>query len=385
MKRKYLVPLAVFLAAASLYGCGKKSSSDSYEKYVTLGDYTGMTIDRIKTTVTDDDVQEEVQNDLYANADYTEVTDRAAQDGDTVNIDYTGTIDNAEFDGGSDSDFDLELGSGTFLSDFEDGIIGMKTGETKDIAVTFPEDYDGELDGKSAVFSVTVNSITEVTLPEYNDAYVQDNYGYDTTAEFEASLKSDLQEQYDEDAQYTACADALAQAVDNSTFDGYPQELYDATKTQVESDNQAFAEQLGIEWTDLVGEDYDIDDDVISAIHEKMVVSVIAVLVLVFVSDDELNSYIDDNWELYEYDSRDAFVEDNGEDTLRYSLLYDKVLNFLGENNTFQDVDADDYYGSDEESFDMDLSDEADPDEEEDSSAEADTETLSESESETNA
>ncbi len=385
MKRKYLVPLAVFLAAASLYGCGKKSSSDSYEKYVTLGDYTGMTIDRVKTTVTDDDVQEEVQNDLYANADYTEVTDRAAQDGDTVNIDYTGTIDNAEFDGGSDSDFDLELGSGTFLSDFEDGIIGMKTGETKDIAVTFPEDYDGELDGKSAVFSVTVNSITEVTLPEYNDAYVQDNYGYDTTAEFEASLKSDLQEQYDEDAQYTACADALAQAVDNSTFDGYPQELYDATKTQVESDNQAFAEQLGIEWTDLVGEDYDIDDDVISAIHEKMVVSVIADKEKLNVTDDELNSYIDDNWELYEYDSRDAFVEDNGEDALRYSLLYDKVLNFLGENNTFQDVDADDYYGSDEESFDMDLSDEADPDEEEDSSAEADTETLSESESETNA
>ena len=384
MKRKYLVPLAVFLAAASLYGCGKKSSSDSYEKYVTLGDYTGMTIDRVKTTVTDDDVQEEVQNDLYANADYTEVTDRAAQDGDTVNIDYTGTIDNAEFDGGSDSDFDLELGSGTFLSDFEDGIIGMKTGETKDIAVTFPEDYDGELDGKSAVFSVTVNSITEVTLPEYNDAYVQDNYGYDTTAEFEASLKSDLQEQYDEDAQYTACADALAQAVDNSTFDGYPQELYDATKTQVESDNQAFAEQLGIEWTDLVGEDYDIDDDVISAIHEKMVVSVIADKEKLNVTDDELNSYID-NWELYEYDSRDAFVKDNGEDALRYSLLYDKVLNFLGENNTFQDVDADDYYGSDEESFDMDLSDEADPDEEEDSSAEADTETLSESESETNA
>ena len=384
MKRKYLVPLAVFLAAASLYGCGKKSSSDSYEKYVTLGDYTGMTIDRVKTTVTDDDVQEEVQNDLYANADYTEVTDRAAQDGDTVNIDYTGTIDNAEFDGGSDSDFDLELGSGTFLSDFEDGIIGMKTGETKDIAVTFPEDYDGELDGKSAVFSVTVNSITEVTLPEYNDAYVQDNYGYDTTAEFEASLKSDLQEQYDEDAQYTACADALAQAVDNSTFDGYPQELYDATKTQVESDNQAFAEQLGIEWTDLVGEDYDIDDDVISAIHEKMVVSVIADKEKLNVTDDELNSYID-NWELYEYDSRDAFVKDNGEDALRYSLLYDKVLNFLGENNTFQDVDADDYYGSDEESFDMDLSDEADPDEEEDSSAEADTKTLSESESETNA
>ena len=143
MKKKYLFSLAVILTASALTGCGKDDSSESYEKYVTLGDYTGMTIDRIKTTVTDDDVQEEVQNDLYANADYTEVTDRAAQNGDTVNIDYIGKIDGAEFDGGSDADFDLELGSGTFLSDFEDGIVGMKTGETKDITVTFPEDYDG--------------------------------------------------------------------------------------------------------------------------------------------------------------------------------------------------------------------------------------------------
>lgn len=381
MKKKYLFSLAVILTASALTGCGKDDSSESYEKYVTLGDYTGMTIDRIKTTVTDDDVQEEVQNDLYANADYTEVTDRAAQNGDTVNIDYSGKINGAEFDGGSDADFDLELGSGTFLSDFEDGIVGMKTGETKDITVTFPEDYDGELDGKTAVFSVTVNSITEVTLPEYNDSYVQDNYGFDTTAEFEASLKSDLQEQYDDDAQYTACADALTQAVDNASFDGYPQELYDTTKTQVESDNQAFAEQLGIEWTDLVGEDYDIEDDVLSAIHEKMVVYVIADKEKLTITDDELNSYIDDNWELYEYDSKDAFVEDNGEDALRYTLLYDKVLDFLGENNTFNDIDADDYYETEEDDENIDLNEE---DTEAEETSETDTDRIEE-ESDTNA
>lgn len=379
MRKNYLFPVAVFLTVFAMTGCQKKDNANSYEKYVTLGDYTGMTVDRIITTVTDEDVQDAVQDDLYADADYNEVTDRAAQEGDTVNIDYTGTIDGAEFDGGSDSDYDLELGSGSFLPDFEDGIVGMKTGETKDISVTFPEDYDGELDGKTAVFSVTVNSITEVVLPEYNDAYVKDNYGYDTTAEFEASLKSDLQEQYDEDAQYTACADALSQVVDNSSFEGYPQDLYDSTKEQVESDNQAFAEQLGIEWTDLVGEDYDIDDDVISAIHEKMVVSVIADKEKLNVTDDELNTYIDDNWELYEYDSRDAFVEDNGEDALRYSLLYDKVLNFLGENNTFNDVDADDYYG--DEAADEDISEDTDTEDETAIDLELETET----ESETNA
>ena len=92
MKKKYVIPFAVLLSVASLAGCGKKDENP-YSKYVTLGEYTGMTVDRIVTTISDDDVQNEIQNDLYADADFKEVTDRGAKEGDTVNIDYTGTID----------------------------------------------------------------------------------------------------------------------------------------------------------------------------------------------------------------------------------------------------------------------------------------------------
>ena len=389
MKKNYMIPFAVLLSVVSLAGCGKKDENP-YSKYVTLGEYTGMTVDRIVTTISDEDVQNEIQNDLYADADFKEVTDRGAQDGDTVNIDYTGTIDGEEFEGGSDTDYDLELGSGTFLEDFESGIVGMKTGETKEISVTFPDEYDGTLDGQTAVFSVTVNSISEVILPDYNDAYVKENYGFDTIADFEASVKEDLQSQYDDDATYTACADALSMAVDNATFDGYPEDMYNTAKEQMESENQAFAEQLGIEWADLAGDDYDIEEDVLNNVHEELVVYAIAAKEKLEVTDDEFNTFVDDNWEMYEYDTKEDFLKDNSEEDLRYSLLYQKVLDFLGENNTFNDIDEDEYYADEDFLDDAYLDSEDDSDTEldpetETADAEAVSEMTTETESENNA
>ena len=389
MKKNYMIPFAVLLSVVSLAGCGKKDENP-YSKYVTLGEYTGMTVDRIVTTISDEDVQNEIQNDLYADADFKEVTDRGAQDGDTVNIDYTGTIDGEEFEGGSDTDYDLELGSGTFLEDFESGIVGMKTGETKEISVTFPDEYDGTLDGQTAVFSVTVNSISEVILPDYNDAYVKENYGFDTIADFEASVKEDLQSQYDDDATYTACADALSMAVDNATFDGYPEDMYNTAKEQMESENQAFAEQLGIEWADLAGDDYDIEEDVLNNVHEELVVYAIAEKEKLEVTDDEFNTFVDDNWEMYEYDTKEDFLKDNSEENLRYSLLYQKVLDFLGENNTFNDIDEDEYYADEDFLDDAYLDSEDDSDTElepetDTSDAEAVSEMTTETESENNA
>ena len=389
MKKNYMIPFAVLLSVVSLAGCGKKDENP-YSKYVTLGEYTGMTVDRIVTTISDEDVQNEIQNDLYADADFKEVTDRGAQDGDTVNIDYTGTIDGEEFEGGSDTDYDLELGSGTFLEDFESGIVGMKTGETKEISVTFPDEYDGTLDGQTAVFSVTVNSISEVILPDYNDAYVKENYGFDTIADFEASVKEDLQSQYDEDATYTACADALSMAVDNATFDGYPEDMYNTAKEQMESENQAFAEQLGIEWADLAGDDYDIEEDVLNNVHEELVVYAIAAKEKLEVTDDEFNTFVDDNWEMYEYDTKEDFLKDNSEEDLRYSLLYQKVLDFLGENNTFNDIDEDEYYADEDFLDDAYLDSEDDSDTElepetDTADAEAVSEMTTETESENNA
>ena len=144
--------------------------------YVTLPeDFASVSIQRSTVEPTSEDVQSQIDNLLSQHATTQQVTDRAAADGDTVDIDYSGTVDGVAFSGGTYSGYSLKLGSGTFIDGFEDQIVGHTPGETFDVNVTFPDGYsdstdaDGNtlvLSGKKAVFSVTLNSITEEVLPE---------------------------------------------------------------------------------------------------------------------------------------------------------------------------------------------------------------------------
>ena len=167
--------------------------------YVTLpDDYADITIDASLAEVTDQDITDYInQNILSSFATTNQVTDRAAQDGDTVNIDYVGTIDGVAFDGGSDQGYDLELGSGTFIDGFEEQIVGHTPGETFDVNVTFPENYgSADLAGKAAVFSTTLNYISETVTPEVTDAWVQENLsptmGVTDVASLNAFVKKQL-------------------------------------------------------------------------------------------------------------------------------------------------------------------------------------------------
>ena len=148
--------------------------------YVTLPeDYADITIDASLGEVTDEDVTEFLDTNILSSfATTNQVTDRAAADGDTVNIDYVGTIDGVEFDGGSTNGqgTDLVLGSGSYIDDFEDQIVGHMPGETFDVNVTFPDNYGStDLAGKDAVFSTTLNYISETVTPELTDEWVQEN------------------------------------------------------------------------------------------------------------------------------------------------------------------------------------------------------------------
>lgn len=160
---------------------------------VTLKAYKGLKIKKYEYTVSDEDVENEVKKLQDRNARKVEVTDRAAQMGDTVNIDFVGTLDGVEFDGGSAEKFDLTLGSGQFIPGFEDQVAGMNIGEKKDITVTFPEDYQAEdLKGKAAVFAVTLHTITGKELPEVNDEFVKNAAGVDTVEEYKTQAKEKL-------------------------------------------------------------------------------------------------------------------------------------------------------------------------------------------------
>ena len=181
---------------------------------VTISSYKGMKIKEFAYTVKDEEVEEEVKRVLERNARKVEVTDRAAVNGDIVNIDFVGTVDGVKFEGGEAEGFDLTLGSSQFIPGFEDQVVGMNIGETKDVNVTFPENYQAEnLKGKAAVFAVKLNGIQAKELPELTDEFIKDATGSETVAEYKEKAKERLQKQADRksnDATENSILEAIA-------------------------------------------------------------------------------------------------------------------------------------------------------------------------------
>lgn len=160
---------------------------------VEIEKYTGIKIKAVEYTVTDADVENEINNVRERIAEKIDITDRAAQMGDTVNIDFVGTVDGVAFEGGTAEGYDLTLGSHQFIPGFEEGVVGMNLGETRNVAVTFPEDYQAEnLKGKAANFEVTLHKITGKQLPELDEAFAK-KMGSDSVEEYTAKVRERLE------------------------------------------------------------------------------------------------------------------------------------------------------------------------------------------------
>ena len=192
---------------------------------VKISAYTGMKVRKFAYNVTDEEVDADVVRVQERNARKVEVTDRAAQNGDTVNIDFVGTVDGVKFDGGEAEGFDLTLGSGQFIPGFEDQVVGMNIGETKDVNVTFPENYQAEaLAGKPAVFAVKVNAIQGKELPELTDEFIKEATGSETIADYKAKAKERLQKQAENKAN-DATENSLLEAIAANTEVEIPQAM----------------------------------------------------------------------------------------------------------------------------------------------------------------
>jgi len=162
---------------------------------IEVKDYKGVEIETVSSEVTEDDIDKEIQSMAKKNSRMVEV-DRPAQDGDTVLIDYEGWVGDEQFEGGTAERQPLKLGSGTFIPGFEEQLVGAKSGESKDVKVTFPEEYHSEdLAGKEAVFKCVVHEIKEEELPEINDDFVKDISEFDTLDELREDTKKKLEEE----------------------------------------------------------------------------------------------------------------------------------------------------------------------------------------------
>lgn len=163
---------------------------------VTIDAYKGLKIKKFEYNVTDAEVETEVKKLLERDATEVEVKDRAAKNGDKVNIDFSGSVDGEKFAGGTAEGYDLVLGSGSFIPGFEEQVVGMKTGDNKDITVKFPDDYQAEnLKGKDAVFAIKLHKITEKQLPELTDEFVKKHAGTETVEEYKAKTREKLEKQ----------------------------------------------------------------------------------------------------------------------------------------------------------------------------------------------
>ena len=350
-------------------------------EYVTLGEYKDLTVEVTPVEVTDEQVMDKIASETKQT-----LTEGTVESGDTVNIDYVGKIDGEEFDGGSAEGYDLEIGSCTFIDGFEDGIIGMQVGDTKDLELKFPEDYHStDLAGKDVVFTVTVNSISRV--PELTDE-VADSVVEGMTAEaYQESVRQDLEDQAKE-SQKTEAEQKLLQAVyENATIDGYPEENLQYTIKRAKDYYEWLASMYGMSLDDYL-KNYGMTQDEFNeqiqpvaeeALGEEMTLLAIAKEENIEVSDEEYEAGLARYAEAQGMDDPSKLEEAYGENYIKNSLLQEKVLEFLYENATIEEV-AETEAESESESETEAASEVAS---EEETETETTSETETESESET--
>ena len=309
MTKRLIAAATVCALAVSVIGCGSNSGSvnkiRSYdvEKYVTLGDYDGMVVEVAGNfDVSDEDVVNYINSMLANYPSYEDTDKQTVEEGDCVNIDYEGKKDGVAFDGGTAQGYVLEIGSGTFIDGFEDGLIGVNVGDTVDLNLTFPENYQAaDLAGADVVFTVTVNRIVEKTTVNYDnltDEYVASNLSYDSVEALYNDTKSYMESSNEQNRTAAEREAALNQLIENSKV-AIPDGLLDM---KVDQYIQQFTAQNcsdGKTLSDYLSANYSMtEDDFKSTITKEMESNVTDQLVLEALAKAE-GVTVDDNFSVY--------------------------------------------------------------------------------------
>ena len=260
MKKITAVFLVAAMSLAMLCACGESKTKKTlsyddmkamdWSKYVELADYSNIELD-MYPDVTDADVEKELSSLLTKSAEEVDVTDRAAQNGDTVNIDFVGKRDGVAFDKGSATGYSLVLGSKSFIDGFEDGVVGKNIGDKFELNLKFPDPYPNNPDmaGKDVVFEVTLNKITETKYPELTDAFIAANTDYKTIDEYKKAKFTELEKAAHENMVLYRAYYATAQIESNSKIsDTKPEGLYDIFYNYIQETYEGYAKDNNLEF-----------------------------------------------------------------------------------------------------------------------------------------
>ena len=314
------------------------------EPTVTLGAYTGLEFKKDKVKVTAAEVKAEVDKAIEQAGAWEDIKDRACEKGDKVIIDYSGSIDGVKFDGGTAEKQPLELGSGSFIPGFEDQVIGMNIGDSKDITVKFPEDYGAkELAGKDAVFAIKLHEISKKSTPKYDDEFVKDVSEFDTVKDYEADIKKHLAESKEKAAEEKLENDMIEKISSLAKVD-VPECMI---KAQAEDMVNEF--EYGLMYRGLKAEDYykymnttkekmmeQYRDTAKKNVLYRLVLKAIMKQVEIPVSDEEIDAEFAKMAEDAKMPKEDFMknVNEQYRNYVRNNIITTKLFDYLKNNNT---------------------------------------------------
>ena len=323
-------------------------SVDNVEKYITIAEYKGITLDNSVQEVTDDDVDSKVTQNLQAKSETVDDEDAVIQDGDTATINFVGTKDGEAFDGGTANNYDLVIGSGTMIPGFEEGIVGMKKGETKDVTVTFPESYrNTDLAGQEAVFQITVQSFKRA--PELTDEWVTANTDSSNVDEYKASVRTQLEQDAQDQAENSLRSTAWTTIFTNSEVLEYPEKDMDEAAKNFKSIAESYAKQADMELDEFIEsqgiaqEDFDAQCQQYAQAKVKQDLIIQGIMDAEGMTFDDEESLAIQNDLVEQYGSGDlaTLIDTYGQVAVDESIGLTRVEDFIVANATFEQASAD--------------------------------------------
>lgn len=309
---------------------------------VTLGKYKGVKVDKMDVSVTDEEVDAEIDRERDRNARIISVEDRAVKDGDMTVIDFEGFVDGEAFEGGKGEDYPLTIGSGAFIPGFEAGLIGAELGKETDVNVTFPEDYqEKSLAGKDAVFKCTIKEIKEKELPELDDEFAGEVSEFDTLSEYKEDVKKKLEEKKVSEAK-----DAKEEAVIDAIIEDARMEIPDAMlETQQRQMVEEFAQRIqsqglsieqymqftGLTSTALLDQ---VKPQALRRIKSRLVLEAVVDAEKITASEEEFEEELKTMGEAYrmEADKVKELLGENGKKQVMEDICIRKAVEFVVEN-----------------------------------------------------
>ena len=307
---------------------------------VTVGKYKGIALKKIEYTVSDENIDHEIEHMRERNARIITVEDRAVKDKDIVTIDFEGSVDGVPFEGGKAEGHELTIGSKTFIPGFEDQIIGMKKEEEKDITVTFPKDYfSKDLAGKEAVFKVKLHEIKEKELPTVDDEFAKDVSEFDTLEELKKSIREKLEEENTRRAKYETEEAAIKAVCDATEIDipsGMIESEIDNMVKEVESrlSYQGLKLEQYLQMLNKTEADFrkEYEEQAKENVKSRLVLEAVAKDAKIEVAEDEIASKIKEMAETYGRKEEDLKLNETLKRYLEQSMKEEKAIQFIIDN-----------------------------------------------------